>query len=72
MRAEQTQLRPVVQKLLTKVTSDRAVPGTAFSAAATRWLARGNYEPCSRYGSLFTRIVTRAPAAVGVGMRENC
>lgn len=62
MRTEETQLLPVAQKVLNA--SDWAVLDTAFQLSRDP-LAGGSYDPC--YDRLFTRIVTRAPAPVGVG-----
>ena len=62
MRTEETQLLPVAQKVLNA--SDWAVLDTAFQRSRDP-LAGGSYDPC--YDRLFTRIVTRAPAPVGVG-----
>ena len=62
MRIEETQLLPVAQKKLTD--SDWAVLDAAFQRSRDP-LAGGSYDPC--YDRLFTRIVTRAPAPVGVG-----
>jgi hemerythrin-like domain-containing protein len=62
MRVEEAQLLPVAQKVLTD--NDWAVLDAAFQRSRDP-LAGGSYDPC--YDRLFTRIVTRAPAPVGVG-----
>lgn len=62
MRIEETQLLPVAQKMLTD--NDWAVLDAAFQRGRDP-LAGGSYDPC--YDRLFTRIVIRAPAPVGVG-----
>lgn len=62
MRIEETQLLPVAQKVLTD--TDWALLDTAFERSRDP-LAGGSYDPC--YDRLFTRIVTRAPAPIGVG-----
>lgn len=62
MQIEETQLFPAAQKVLNA--SDWAVLDAAFQSSRDP-LAGGSYDPC--YDRLFTRIVTRAPAPVGVG-----
>ncbi|MES2944562.1 MAG: hemerythrin domain-containing protein [Pseudomonadota bacterium] len=62
MHIEETQLLPVAQKVLND--ADWALLDTAFQRSRDP-LAGGAYDPC--YDRLFTRIVTRAPAPIGVG-----
>ena len=62
MRIEETQLLPVAQKVLTD--ADWALLDNAFQRSRDP-LAGGSYDPC--YDRLFTHIVTRAPAPIGVG-----
>lgn len=62
MRTEETQLLPVAQKLLSE--TDWAQLNVAFQAHHDP-LASGERDPA--YDRLFTRIVMRAPAPIGVG-----
>lgn len=62
MRTEETELLPVAQKLLSA--SDWEQLNSAFSAQGDP-LVSGVRDPM--YDRLFTRIVMRAPAPIGVG-----
>lgn len=62
MRTEETQVLPVAQKKLSE--SDWAQLDAAFQAHHDP-LASGERDPA--YDRLFTRIVMRAPAPIGVG-----
>ena len=62
MRTEETELLPVAQKMLGD--DDWAQLNAAFQANADP-LAGGDRDPT--YDRLFTRIVMRAPAPIGVG-----
>ena len=62
MRTEETQLLPVADRRLTP--SDKAVLDAAFARDRDP-LAGGTRDP--GYERLFTRIVTTAPAPIGLG-----
>lgn len=62
MKTEETELLPVAQKVLTQ--ADWAQLNAAFSAHRDP-LVTGERDPM--YKRLFTRIVMRAPAPIGVG-----
>lgn len=62
MRIEETQLLPVARTALSE--SDWTFLDHAFERGRDP-LAGGSYDPC--YDRLFTRILTRAPAPIGVG-----
>ena len=61
MRTEETELLPVAQKLLTE--QDWAQLNAAFQNSDP--LVTGDHDPV--YDRLFTRIVMRTPAPIGVG-----
>jgi hemerythrin-like domain-containing protein len=61
MRTEETDLLPVAQKLLTE--QDWAQLNAAFQKSDP--LVTGDHDPV--YDRLFTRIVMRTPAPIGVG-----
>ena len=63
MRTEETELLPVAQKLLSE--RDWAELNAAFATHADDPLVSGDHDPV--YDRLFTRIVMRAPAPIGVG-----
>ncbi|HZN47435.1 MAG TPA: hemerythrin domain-containing protein [Ramlibacter sp.] len=63
MRTEETELLPVAQKLLNE--RDWAELNAAFATHADDPLVSGDHDPV--YDRLFTRIVMRAPAPIGVG-----
>ncbi len=62
MRIEETQLLPVAKTALSE--SDWAFLDAEFERSRDP-LAGGSYDPC--YDRLFTRILTKAPAPIGVG-----
>ena len=63
MRTEETELLPVAQKLLSE--ADWVQLNAAFATHADDPLVSGDHDPV--YDRLFTRIVMRTPAPIGVG-----
>ena len=63
MRLEETELLPVAQKFLSD--SDWAELNQAFQAQGDPLSMGGDHDPV--YDRLFTRIVMRTPAPIGVG-----
>ena len=63
MRTEETELLPVAQKQLTE--EDWAQLNAAFQSKGDPLVGGGDRDPL--YDRLFTRIVMRAPAPIGVG-----
>jgi hemerythrin-like domain-containing protein len=63
MRVEETELLPVAQKLLRE--SDWKELNQAFQAQGDALSMGGDHDPV--YDRLFTRIVMRTPAPIGVG-----
>lgn len=63
MRTEETELLPVAQKHLSE--SDWAQLNAAFATHTDDPLTGGDHDPV--YDRLFTRIVMRTPAPIGVG-----
>ena len=63
MRTEETELLPVAQKHLSE--ADWTQLNAAFATHADDPLVSGDHDPV--YDRLFTRIVMRTPAPIGVG-----
>jgi len=63
MRTEETELLPVAQKHLSE--ADWVQLNAAFATHADDPLVSGDHDPV--YDRLFTRIVMRTPAPIGVG-----
>ena len=63
MRTEETELLPVAARVLDD--SDWVLLDAAFERSHDPLAKGGTYDPC--YDRLFTRILTRAPAPIGVG-----